>query len=127
MIDLSFERPGEYHHVHSVDTRGIRIGDAQYSGPIILTPEQILENWPPQTMEALTFEHLETLFALEPEVTLLGTGARQAFLSREMMIRVYQRGISLEVMTTDAACRTYNILASDGRRVAAGLLPMATD
>ena len=79
----------------------------------------------PRSMAELHFSHLEILFALEPEVALLGTGPRQQLLSRELMIQVYERGIGLEVMTTDAACRTYNILAADGRRVAAALLPMS--
>ncbi len=125
MIDLTLEHPGEHHFVHAVDITGIRIGDSLYSNPIILTPEQIFENWAPGSMEELRLEHLENLFALEPEVALLGTGPNQGFLGRDLMIEVYKRGIGLEIMTTHAACRTYNILASDGRRVAAALLPMS--
>ena len=124
MIDVTLEKPGEYHFVRSVDTAGICIGPAVYTSSIILTPEQIMENWAPAEMESIKLVHLESLFALEPEVALLGTGSVQQFLPRELMIEVIRRGIGLEVMTTDAACRTFNILASDGRRVAAGLLPM---
>ena len=124
MIDVALEKPGDYHFVRSVDAEGIRIGQALYTSSIILTPEQVMEGWAPPRMETLTLAHLDRLFALDPEVALLGTGARQCFLSREMMIEVIGRGIGLEVMTTDAACRTYNILASDGRKVVAGLLPM---
>lgn len=124
MIDVTLEKPGEYHSVKSVDTSGIRIGQAVYTSSIILTPEQVMENWEPTQLESITLSHLETLFALDPEVALLGTGPSQGFLSRELMIEVIRLGIGLEVMTTDAACRTFNILASDGRRVVAGLLPM---
>lgn len=124
MIDLTFERHGEYHFVHSVDESGIRIGEEHYTTSLILTPEQIVTNWWPQSIVEVQAAHLDALFALEPEVALLGTGARQAFLPRALMVEVYRRGVGLEVMTTDAACRTFNILASDGRRVAAALLPM---
>lgn len=125
MIDVTLEKPGEHHFVRSVDEAGIRIGQAVYTAPIILTPDQVLDGWGPARLDRVGLEHLETLFALEPEVALLGTGATQGFLSKELMIEVIRRGIGLEVMTTDAACRTFNILASDGRKVVAGLLPMA--
>ena len=124
MIDVALEKPGDYRFVRSVDASGIRIGEAVYTTSIILTPDQVLENWAPADMASLTHKHLESLFSLRPEVALLGTGPQQAFLPRELAIRVIERGIGLEVMTTDAACRTYNVLASDGRRVVAGLLPM---
>jgi uncharacterized protein len=126
MIDLTLERPGEHHHVRSVDEDGIRIGAELYTGALILTPEQILDNWTPDTVGDLEIGHLDALFELQPEVALLGTGRKHAILPRELMIAVYRRGVSLEVMTTDAACRTFNILAADGRQVVAGLLPMVS-
>jgi len=124
MIDLTLERPGDHHFVRSVGESGIRVGDTIYTGPLILTPRQVMTGWPPATFAEIRAAHLEALFALDPEVALLGTGARQAFLAPDIMIEVYRRGIGLEVMTTDAACRTFNILASDGRHVVAALLPM---
>lgn len=127
MIDVTLEKPGEYHFIRSVGDQGVRVGETLYSSSIILTPRQIIEGWGPQRVEDLTEAHLEELFQLEPEVALLGTGPKQAFLSRQLMIRAIERGIGLEVMTTAAACRTYNVLASDGRKVAAALLAVSPD
>jgi uncharacterized protein len=124
VIDLTLERHGDYHFVRSVGAAGIRIGSTTYSGPLILTAEQIFTDWAPSSFAELRLEHLEVLLALEPEVALLGTGESHAVLERELMAELYGRGIGLEVMTTDAACRTFNILVAEGRRVAAGLLPM---
>lgn len=124
MINLTLERAGEHHVVRSVGPSGIRVGQATYTNPLILSREAIDENWPPRSFDDLRMEHLERIFALEPEVALLGTGSRHAMLPRDLLIEVYRRGVPLEVMTTDAACRTFNVLASDGRHVVAGLLPM---
>ena len=125
MIDVTLDKPGEYHFVSAVDETGIRIGDTLYTSSIILTPEQVVDGWAPRSMQELVETHLQALFNLQPEVALLGTGPTQGFLSRQLMIRTIESGIGLEVMTTAAACRTFNILASDGRRVAAALMTMA--
>jgi uncharacterized protein len=124
MIDVALEKPGEHHFVRSVDPSGIRIGDRLYTASIIITPDQVMESWGPVSMADLTHQHLELLFDLQPEVVLLGTGPIQKFLPRELAIHVIESGFGVEVMTTDAACRTFNILAADGRKVVAGLLPM---
>ena len=68
--------------------------------------------------------HLEALLALEPEVVLLGTGARQVFLPPRQLAPFYRKAVGVELMTTDAACRTFNVLAAEERRVVAGLLPI---
>lgn len=123
-MDVSLEKHGEYLFIRSVDAGGVRIGEACYTNSIIVTPRQVTGDWGPADMADLTRSHLDMLVDLQPEVALLGTGATQHFLPRELMIHVIRSGIGLEVMTTDAACRTYNVLAADGRRVAAALLPM---
>jgi uncharacterized protein len=69
----------------------------------------------------LAAEHLERAIALEPEVILLGTGARQHFPAPALLRAMLARGIGLEVMDTAAACRTFNVLASEYRRVVAVL------
>jgi uncharacterized protein len=124
MIDLTLERHGDYHFVRSVGSAGVRVGGTTYPGSLILTAEQVLTDWPPSSFTDVRLEHLEVLFALKPEVALLGTGEKHAVLDRGLLTEVYRRGIGLEVMTTDAACRTFNILVAEGRNVAAGLLPM---
>jgi uncharacterized protein len=63
------------------------------------------------------------VLALEPEVVLLGTGARQQFLHPSRLAPIYRAGVGVEIMTTAAACRTFNILVAEERRVVAALLP----
>jgi uncharacterized protein len=126
-MDLTLDRPGEHLYVRTVNQQGIRIGDQWYSGTIVLTPDQVIEDWPPATVQDVQARHLQVLLALQPEVLLLGTGARQSFLPPAVMADVYRAGAGMEVMTTDAACRTFNLLAGDGRKVVAALLPIRAD
>jgi uncharacterized protein len=76
-------------------------------------------------MDELDERRLEPVFALRPEVVLLGTGARQVFPSPELLMCFHRRGIGIEVMATAAACRTFNVLVSERRKVVAALLPPA--
>lgn len=124
MIDLVRESPGAHNFVSAIDNSGIKIRDNYYRGSLLLAPDSITTGWPPVSMSDLRVEHLEALFALRPEVALLGTGAEHQLLARELQLATYRRGVSLEVMSTPAACRTFNVLISDDRRVVAGLLSL---
>jgi uncharacterized protein len=100
----------------------IKINDKTYTASLVVTPEQVMDDWAPQTFEALSPEHFEPLAALKPEVVLLGTGTRLRFPNASVFAPLARAGVGVEVMDTAAACRTFNILASDGRRVVAALL-----
>lgn len=89
---------------------------------MILTPTELDTDWPPETFAQLDFAHCEALLSYGPDLVLLGTGRRQQFPAAEIMARVMQAGIGIEVMDTAAACRTFNILMNEGRKVVAGLL-----
>jgi uncharacterized protein len=88
---------------------------------VIVTPARWME-WPPQVYADITLTHLEMLAATQPEIALLGTGARQWFLDPLTIAAVHTKVPAMEIMDTGAACRTYNILLSEGRNVAAALL-----
>ena len=79
-------------------------------------------DWPPATVEAIAAAHVELLLALAPEVVLIGTGAKLRMPHAEALAVAHARRIGIEVMDTAAACRTYNVLLSESRRVVAGLL-----
>ena len=89
---------------------------------VIVTPIALLEDWQPQSVADLTAAHFEPVLEMQPELIVLGTGARIQFPAGAILAPCYQAGIGVEVMDTGAACRTYNILAAEGRRVAAALL-----
>jgi len=122
-MELTLEHHGDHLFVRSVSSAGIEIVDRFYPGPLILSTHGVLEDWPVGGPKDLAEYHLQPVFELEPEVVLIGTGASQVFLPPELMMCFYRRGMGVEVMTTDAACRTFNVLAAEGRKVVAALLP----
>jgi uncharacterized protein len=95
-------------------------GERRTSSLIVL-PDRVLA-WDVPAFAALGAEHIARLLPLEPEIVLLGTGARQRFLRPELARLLTEARIGLEVMDLRAACRTFNILAAEDRRVAAALL-----
>ena len=100
----------------------ITINAQVHTGSLIVTPQQIIADWPPVVFADLMPGHFETIVALRPEVVILGTGTRLQFPAASLIRPLVEANIGLEVMNTGAACRTYNILMNDGRRVAAALL-----
>lgn len=123
-MDLILEQPGDYHFIRSVTEKGIQLGEDFFLEPFILNADQIILDWPVTSIERINEQDLETVLELQPEVVLIGTGARQRFLHPQQMMFFYSRNIGLEVMTTDAACRTFNVLVSEFRNVAAMLIPV---
>lgn len=91
---------------------------------LIVTPQALVRDWPPQTLEDLTAEHLEVIIALRPEVIILGVGARLRWPELDTLAPLLGSGVGYEIMDTAAACRTYNILMSDHRQVAAAIMMM---
>lgn len=110
------------HLIESYGRDGIAIDGRDYRHGLILTPEQIVEPWGPARPFDLSAEHLNELLAFSPQVVLLGTGETQVFLDPRLCFDLMGQGIGVEVMDTGAACRTYNILMAEGRRVVAGFM-----
>lgn len=88
----------------------------------ILGARQLQTDWEPRALPDLTAAHLTAVLELEPEILLLGTGDRLQFPAPDILAPVHRAGVGLEVMDTAAACRTFNILVGEGRRVVAALL-----
>ena len=101
--------------------REVTVGNESFREPVIVTAERVIPDWSPPPVGELTLGDFARLLELEPEVILLGTGVEQRFPSIAVTTAILERGIGLEVMTTAAACRTYNVLASEYRRVVAAL------
>ena len=123
-MDLTLQNPGDHFFIRSVSRDGIQIVDELYQSSVVLSAEEVIVDWPVSTFEQITTQHLEVMLRLMPEVVLIGTGATQKFLSPELMMFFYSRNIGFEVMTTDAACRTFNVLVSESRNVVAALIPV---
>jgi uncharacterized protein len=100
----------------------VRLGIVEYRENVVVTPEQILAGWCPGGFDALTDADFAAIAALQPEIVLLGTGARQRFPSPRLARALAEARIGLDVMDTPAACRTFNILAAEERKVAVAIL-----
>ncbi|MFB9068773.1 Mth938-like domain-containing protein [Pseudofulvimonas gallinarii] len=103
--------------VRSVRDDAVVVGDREFPSSFALWAEGVIEDWPVASAAAIEAAHLDTLVATGVDVILLGTGRTRVQLAAALMARPLTRGVGLEVMANDAAARTYNVLASEGRRV----------
>ena len=116
-MELTLQTNQELLLVRSVSQGSITIGEVDYSSSLILLPDAIDRHWDITASEQLTVEHATALLKHGPEVVILGTGQQLVFPSQEFNYTLMRNGVGCEVMDTRAACRTYNILASEDRRV----------
>lgn len=105
----------------------IVVGDAEITSHLLLSPDKLISDWPVPGISSLGAAHLEPLIALSPDLVLLGTGERLVFPDPAVHALLLQKGIGLEIMDTRAACRTYNIVAMEGRSVVAALLQLSVE
>lgn len=120
-MHLSHERPDYLYSLRAADGHSAKVNDQVLRESFILTPSTLVADWAAPASQPLALAALDPLLALEPEIVLLGTGARQVFPPAEVMAACLSRGIGIEVMANAAAARTYHVLASEGRRVVLGM------
>jgi uncharacterized protein len=114
--------PGDASHlVRGYTDDEVLIGAHSVRGSCIVTADTLITQWEPQSFAELTAVHCEALLALDPELVVLGTGPAQRFPSAQIRALIAARGVGLEAMQLGAACRTFNVLVQEGRRVAAWL------
>jgi uncharacterized protein len=123
IVKLHVHRPGAANVVTAYGPGWIEINAVRHDHPVLVVPDRPVEPWAPARFEALEAAHFESIGAFDPEVVLLGTGATQRFAHPRLLVALSARRIGVESMDTGAACRTYNILMAEGRRVLAALLP----
>lgn len=121
-MQLHLERPDHEFFLRGADGRGALVNDRRLTASFLLSPDTLIESWPVRDVAAMSPADLEPLFALSPELVLLGCGDRQTFPPAATLAACLSRGIGLETMTNAAAARTFNVLASEGRRVVAGFV-----
>ena len=126
-MDLSLDRPGDYLYVRRVGEHAVTVNDREITRSFLLAPDRLVEDWPVASVQALDATHVDTILALEPELVLLGSGARQAFPATVFMAGFLRKGVGIEVMDNAAAARTYDLLAGEGRRVVTAFILPETD
>jgi len=110
--------------IRAYGPQGIRVNDKTYDASLIVTPTDVIASVLPEQFCQFSVSQLEVLIQMRPEVLIIGTGNTLRFLERDFLGKLYKHTIGTEVMTTDAACRTYNILAGEGRQVVAALFKL---
>ena len=126
-MELTLHQPEDHHYIRSVSAAGFRIGDDLYRGPLIVSSGDIHSPWAVVSIAALSETDLQPIFEMQPEIVLIGTGDSQQFPAAELLVCFYRRGIGVEAMTTQAACRTFNVLMSERRNAVAAMLPLGGD
>ena len=99
----------------------VLVGDRWVGGNLVVSAERVIADWPAHDPQTLRLEDLGVALELDPEIVLIGTGERAHLPDVELMDALAERGIGLEFLTTPAACRTYNVLVHEQRRVVAVL------
>ena len=121
-MQLNLERPDYTWTLRGADGRHALVNERELRASFVVAPDTLLEDWPVSDASQLDAIQLEPIFAMRPELVLLGTGARQVFPPPAIQAAFLTRGLGIEVMTNDAAARTYSVLAGEGRRVVAGFV-----
>lgn len=100
----------------------VTVSGERHEKSIVVIPEQVFSDWPASTFATLGEAHFEYFLTLKPEIILLGTGPEHCFAHPQLYRALTDAGIGVEFMSTPAACRTYNILLAEDRKVAVGIL-----
>ena len=124
-MKIQLESRAQTNVIRGYSRDGVTINRETYRRSVVVTPERIVADWRPDAFAELTAADFEAIRALDPEIVLLGTGSQLRFPAAALTRSLIDAGIGLEVMDTGAACRTYNVLMNEGRRVAAALLIIA--
>lgn len=122
MATLQLDESGAVYMVRSYEPGKLQINEKLYTQSLILSQDQLITDWQPQSVNDLTSDSFRPVFHFNPDILLIGTGSTLAFLSANLYGDLINAGIGVEVMNTRSACFTFNALASEGRKVVAALI-----
>ena len=100
----------------------VEINKTPYAHAVLLRSDGAITDWPVRSFEDLATDHFAQMVDLKPELILIGTGSRQRFPKPELLKALIEAKIGFEIMDSQAACRTYNILVGEGRQVLLALI-----
>lgn len=112
----------QYQTVTAYDDSGVEINAVRFSNSLLVLPEAAPVAWPALSFETLEQAHFNQIQASMPDVVILGTGQRQRFVHPRLIATLTAQRVGVECMDNQAACRTYNILMAEGRKVALALI-----
>lgn len=120
-MELDLQPTTGKNFIQSTAPGKIKINNTTFEHSVIVSAD-ILEPWNLSSLKDLSKDDLQILLKFKPEVILIGTGTTAYFLPAELLLFVQQQGVGIETMTTEAACRTYNVLRNEDRNVLAALV-----
>jgi uncharacterized protein len=121
-LKLHLERAPQSNAFTGYGSGYVLVNGRRIEKSVVVLPERIIDDWSAARFEDLAPDHFAAIASLEREIVLLGTGERLRFPRPEILRPLFEAGIGVEVMDVQAACRTYNILLAEERKVAAALL-----
>ncbi|MDZ7841305.1 MAG: Mth938-like domain-containing protein [Gammaproteobacteria bacterium] len=121
-MKLHLHEFGERNVIRRCQDGTITINEQTYRDSVVVTPDTLVDDWRPNSIEELTANDLGSVAQLGVELVILGTGTRQVFPAAHVLEPLVTAAVGIEVMDSSAAARTYNIVASEGRNVAAAIL-----
>ncbi len=114
--------PTDKNQIRSCAPGVVHLRDTSLHSPFIISADRIITDWQLPAFEALSLNDFAPALELRPDVILFGTGGAQRFPDIAVLTDIMRSGVAIEVMTTVAACRTFNVLVSERRAVVAALL-----
>ena len=121
-MQLTLENPDFRYLLRGVNDQGVQVNEQRIGASFIVSPLILVQGWRPRQIADLHEDDMAAILELGPTVVLLGTGSRLTFPSPAVMASCLTRGIGIEVMDNAAAARTFNVLATEARRVVAAFL-----
>lgn len=121
-MQISLDTHSANYQIRAYEAHRIKVNNAWITHSFIITPNQLINPWRPESIIDLKISDIEQITGLNSEVVLLGTGTKLYFPNPELLAPLYALQVGVEIMDTAAACRTYNVLMSEGRNVVAALL-----
>jgi len=108
--------------IQAYTDNSVTVNGAIFSRSLVVMADRVIPDWRPDSFQSLSEADFSAFVEMRPDLVVLGTGQQQQFPDPRLYRALIEAGIGIEVMTTPAACRTYNILTSEGRRVISALL-----
>lgn len=121
-MQLIHDRAEGYFFIRAIRDEAVVIIDRELRASFLIAPDRIVEAWPIARVDDLDAAAVQVILDQHPEVAILGTGRRQQFPNKALLLPLLRQGIGVEVMDNSAAGRTYNLLAAEGRKVVAAFI-----
>lgn len=121
-FQMSLDSGDSIYKITSYSSNGFCVSGEMHKSSIIISPNDLITDWPIQSVDELNAELILPILQLQPEIVIIGTGNKLKFPSTHSIKELVESNIGYEFMDTGAACRSYTILMSEGRKVAAALI-----